>query len=299
MTNNLEVRKAIIERLGLKKLSTEVFASSLTNSKVNQRIKERIEAAEYMEIYTDGQSITVFRNFGTVGYEEKQLRKTYGMPFVALTDLVEEAGYRMAWIGQEELPAEGEDLGEDLEVPTDEEIAAMEAEQPDQSLEFIWEKQTPVAPEEDPEAVDLQWDTLFATQIVKWEGKWWTLDKINRDGTCRLLYDGSEAVALLEDLEPYKAEVMPKMSKYGFLVTQIITADGGHWSVTDYMGDDAADLGSISTMNPKGMGYSEFLNSDAAIERAMERIDNTVWLNQSQKYQLERALHRIKERATA
>lgn len=106
MANTLATEKAIIERLGLRKVDISTLENSLTSSKVSKRIKERIEAAEYMHIYTDGKSVTVYRNFGTVGYEEKQIAKAYGMPFVELIDLVRAAGLRNVWIGKEELPAE-------------------------------------------------------------------------------------------------------------------------------------------------------------------------------------------------
>jgi hypothetical protein len=86
------------------------------------------------------------------------------------------------------------------------------------------------------------------------------------------------------------------VDEYGFRNFQVIPEEGGRITICDYRteGDKEVDIGLFSSINPHGLGGSDYIRNQKAVDKFIGRIDRTVWINEDQKTFLKNALETFK-----
>jgi hypothetical protein len=70
-------------------------------------------------------------------------------------------------------------------------------------------------------------------------------------------------------------------TEYGFEEIKVTPIEGGRVVITKYGG--TVDIGSKSSINPHGLGGSEWIRNQADIDNHINSIKRTVWLNDEEK----------------
>lgn len=102
--------------------------------------------------------------------------------------------------------------------------------------------------------------------------------------------DNSEKSVCLEFLEAMHAIETHKLpltatrgidQTYNFEKLVINTQEGGRVTITNYGGQ--ADIGYMSSVNPHGLGGSEYIRHKDAVANHIEHVKKTVWLTKHEK----------------
>lgn len=70
----------------------------------------------------------------------------------------------------------------------------------------------------------------------------------------------------------------------GFKIMELAAASGGRVVISNYGKEYVTDIGSVSSVNPNGLGGNDWVRNVEDIDRHIKDIENTRWLNATEKH---------------
>lgn len=86
-----------------------------------------------------------------------------------------------------------------------------------------------------------------------------------------------------------------RMDEHGFRIAELAAAGGGRVVISDFGKEYVTDIGSVSSVNPNGLGGNEWIRSVEDIERHVKDIEKSRWLTAEEKRSCIDFLHSIAE----
>lgn len=74
-----------------------------------------------------------------------------------------------------------------------------------------------------------------------------------------------------------------RTDEHGFKIAELAASGGGRVVISNFGKRYVTDIGSVSSVNPNGMGGNDWVRSVEDIERHVNDIERTRWLNTDEK----------------
>lgn len=79
---------------------------------------------------------------------------------------------------------------------------------------------------------------------------------------------------------------------FGFENHRVTTEEGGYVTIIHYNNEDKYDIGSFHLMNPKGLGFSEYITK-RKLEDFTSKINRITWINEEERQFLLSAIQKF------